>query len=58
MNLWKRMQSKEIGVGGWKCPCCTPFCKRKRRHRDKTQLNKRTRFRLKENLEKLLRNND
>jgi len=42
------MQAKEIEIGGWKCPCCNPFGKRKKRHRDKTQLNKRTRRRIKE----------
>jgi hypothetical protein len=48
LNLWKKAQAKEIEIGGWKCPCCNPFGKRKKRHRDKTQLNKRTRRRIKE----------
>ena len=47
MNLWKQTQGKEIGVGGWKCHCCTPFGKRKKRHRDKMELVGRTRTRIK-----------
>jgi hypothetical protein len=45
MNLWKENQTKEIQIGGWKCPCCTPFY-RGTLARDKQQLRKRTRKRI------------
>lgn len=48
MNEWKKFQTSDILIGGYKCPCCTPFGtdKRKRGQR-KRQLRRTTRRRIK-----------
>jgi hypothetical protein len=50
MDYFHRAQVCEIGVGGYKCYCCTPVGKYKRRQA-KTALHRRTRSRLKQTKE-------
>ncbi len=53
MDHFRRAQAKDVHVGGYKCPCCTPLTKRNQR-KSKTALHKRTRSRLKQELSKTL----
>lgn len=49
MDYFQEAQAKDVHIGGYKCPCCTPLTKRNRR-RSKTALHKRTRSRLSQEL--------
>lgn len=49
MDYFQEAQAKDVHIGGYKCPCCTPLTKRNRR-RSKTGLHKRTRSRLRQEL--------
>ncbi len=47
MDYFQKAQVKDIGVGGYRCLCCTPLTKRKK-GRSKTQVHKRARSRLRQ----------
>jgi len=46
MQMWKEVQQKEIDVGGYKCPCCSPVQNRQK-SKEKKRLHRRARARLK-----------
>lgn len=49
MDKFKKAQAKEIAIGGYKCPCCTPLSNTDK-NKAKRQLHKRARQRLKQDL--------
>jgi hypothetical protein len=46
-DLFKLAIGKEVGIGGWKCSCCSPLPTGQSRHKHKVALHKRARSRMK-----------
>jgi hypothetical protein len=61
MDEFHQAMNKEIGVGGWKCPCCNPMpsgSHRGKRGRVRASLHRHARRRMKNTMLKQIRRED